>query len=235
MISIAALDDDEKWIITEKLITEQIFLENEYEFLGYTKIEDFLVDLERKKCDIYLLDMELPETNGFSIGKAIKDFHEKAIIVYITNHVQYAIEAFEVNAFRYIPKNMLEEKLPEAYQAITDKIKQRREEYLIISSERHMERIPISDIYYLIKSKKYVIIKHKGGICKVRATLERIHGDLNKKSFLKIDKGCIVNIIHIMSLEHYQVKMRNGEFLPVSQPRLKNVKESIAAYWGELQ
>lgn len=234
MIRIAALDDDEKWIITEKLITEQNFLTNEYEFLGYTRVDYFLADLEKKECDIYLLDMDLLETDGFFVGKAIKDLYEKSIIIYITNYVEYAIEAFEMNAFRYIPKNMLEEKLPEAYRAIADKVKQRKEEYIIILNERRMERIPKEDIYYLVKEKKYVIITHKGGLCKVRTTLEEIHKDLNKKCFLKIDKGCIVNVIHIMSLDHYRVKMRNGEFLSVSQPRLKNVKKSIAEYWGEL-
>ena len=119
MIKIVALDDEEKWIQTEKKIAEQVFKIDEFEFFGYTKTEDFLSDLRKKECDIYLLDMELPKENGLSIGKKIKECYESAVIIYVTGHVEYAVEAYEVNAFRYVPKTILEQKLPEALNAVS--------------------------------------------------------------------------------------------------------------------
>lgn len=234
MIRIAALDDEEQWITTERQITEQCFQPEEYEFSSYTSVDEFLSELNEKKCDIYLLDMEFPVSSGFSglaIGKVIKDLYEEAVIIYITGHVEYAIEAFEVNAFRYIPKVMLEEKLPEAYRVIANKIRQRRKEYLTVTLENRMEKIDKSQIYYLVKEKKYVIITHTEGKCKVRTSLDEMQRRLNMDCFLRIDKGCVVNIMHVMSLAHYQVKMRNGNYLTISHPQIQNVKTKITEYW----
>lgn len=236
MIKIAALDDEKQWIITEEKITEQCFPAGEYEFLGYTSAHEFLLSLKNIESDIYLLDMEFQETvglTGLDIGKEIKDLYEKSVIIYITGHVEYAIEAFEVNAFRYIPKVMLEKKLPEAYQAIAHIISRRKEEYFTIEMENRIAQVAKSQIYYFYKEKKYVIIVHSEGECKVRSSLEEIQKRMNQECFLRIDKGCVVNITHVMSLEHYLVKMRNGVYLTVSHPQIKNAKQKITEYWGQ--
>lgn len=231
MIKIAALDDEEKWIQTEKKIAEQVFKIDEFEFFGYTKAEDFLSDLRKKEYDIYLLDMELPTENGLSIGKKIKESYESAVIIYVTGHVEYAVEAYEVNAFRYIPKTMLEQKLSEALNAVFYTLSLQKEEYLSLVRCHRIEKIPIRHIYYMIKDKKYVIIIQRGGEYRVRMTLEQIQQQLHQDCFLKIDKGSIVNIDHVMSMEHYQVKMRDGKYLAVSHPQAKQVKMKIADYW----
>lgn len=234
MIKIVALDDEELWIASERQITEQYFKSGEYEFLGYTSVQEFLLNLERTESDIYLLDMEFPEKNeisGLAIGKKIKDLYPKSTIVYITGHIEYAIDAFEVNAFRYIPKAMLDKKLPEAYNAIAYKISLQKEEFFAVMMEKRMEQIAKSQIYYLYKDKKYVIIVHSEGECKVRASLDEIQKRLNQECFLRIDKGCVVNITHVMSFEHYQLKIRNGTYLTISHPQMKNVKQKITEYW----
>ena len=215
MIKIVALDDEEKWIQTEKKIAEQVFKIDEFEFFGYTKTEDFLSDLRKKECDIYLLDMELPKENGLSIGKKIKECYESD----------------EVNAFRYVPKTILEQKLPEALNAVSYTLSLQKEEYFSLVRCHRIQKIPIRHIYYMIKEKKYVIITHRGGEYRVRMTLEQIQQQLQQDCFLKIDKGSIVNIDHVMSMEHYQVKMRDGKYLAVSHPQSKHVKMKIADYW----
>ena len=73
----------------------------------------------------------------------------------------------------------------------------------------------------------------------IAASTQRVSTDveiqerLNQDCFLRIDKGCVVNIKHIMSVEPYQVKMRTGVCLTVSHPQFKNVKGKIAEYWRQ--
>ncbi len=232
MLRIAALDDDIEWLDVEKKITEATFSNEEaFEFYGYNNVEKFLLDLEDKEFEIYLLDMELPDTDGLKLARRIKRIQADPFIIYITNYVEYAVEAFEVNAFRYIPKNLLEIKLPDAYKMLMEQLSQKKERYFIIQNHTRMEKIPESQIYYLVKDKKYVYIKYRFGESRIRSTLEEVYQRLDQNEFIRIDKSYIVNLKHIMGLEKRQVKLRDGTYLDVSQPQLANVKKKISEYW----
>lgn len=125
MIRIGALDDSREWLRTEEKITDRYFADSgeEYEFCTYSNVNKFLLDLdEGNYFDIYLLDIEMPETNGLQVAREIKKVCLDSFIIYITGYVEYAVEAFEVNAYRYIPKKMLAEKLPEAYASLQAKL-----------------------------------------------------------------------------------------------------------------
>lgn len=233
MIRIAALDDDRNSIETEKQLTKECIQKEEYEFSGYTDTEKFLFAIEEKTFDVVLLDMELPGTNGLEVGRKVKKYQPETMIIYVTNYVQYAVEAFEVNAFRYIPKVMLAEKLPQAYKMLLEKLDDREKRYFVIKNNFRMEKIPEEQIYYLMKEKKYVLIVHKCGQSKSRMTLEEAYGKLCAEEFVRIDRSCIVSLRHIVSIEKYQVKLRDGTMLEVSQPQQANVRKRISEYWSE--
>ena len=77
----------------------------DYVMKCYINVEDFLEDLnERDYFDVYLLKVHIPKMNGLEVARKIRNEFRESIIRYITNYVEYAIEAFEVNAYRYIPK-----------------------------------------------------------------------------------------------------------------------------------
>ena len=126
----------------------------------YTSVDELLRDFQKgKEEDIYLLDIELPDGNGLEAAKYIRERGETPLLVYITNYVQYAIAAFEVNTFRYIPKTVLSQKLPEAYQAmqkIFEKRKNQDRQYLIGCSNDKTVKIRCRDIVYLKKESNYV-------------------------------------------------------------------------------
>lgn len=51
----------------------------------------------------------MPGENGIEAAREIRRFYPDPIIMFITNFVDYAIEAYEVNTYRYIPKECLKE------------------------------------------------------------------------------------------------------------------------------
>lgn len=234
MIRIVALDDEMSWIETMKQITERCFCQEEYEFFSYTNTEGFLFDMEEKRdYDIVLLDMELPGTSGLEVGRKVRLGHPESIIVFVTNHVEYAVQAYEVNAFRYIPKCMLKEKLPEAYTYILEKLKIREKRFFPILNSEKMERIEEDLIYYLKKEKKYVRVVHHDGENKVRMTLAEAYSRLTVSDFVQIDRSCIASLRHIMAVENRKVRLRNGVYLDISQPQYAYVRKQISEYWSK--
>jgi len=233
MVRIVALDDEAYWIEALRQITREFFGREEYEFFSYTNAEKFLFDMEeRREYDIVLLDMEMPGTNGLEIGGKVKLKHPESTIIFVTNYVEYAVQAYEVNAFRYIPKVMLKEKLPEAYAYLVKKLKTQEKKFFSIYNNEKMERIAEDSIYYLKKEKKYVHVVHRDGEERVRMTLNEAYCKLTAQDFVYIDRSCIASLRHIMAVENHQAKLRDGTYLDISQPQYANVRKQISEYWS---
>lgn len=232
MLKIAALDSERKWIEIEKKITENYFHGKDLEFCSYHNEEHFLLDLEKGKIfDIYLLDIAPTQINGLKIAKSIKKVANSSIIIYVTNFIEYAAEAFEVGAYRYILKIMLEEKLIEAYDSLIEETNSIRDIYYVVKTNTCMEKINLKDIYYMKKNGKYVMIFTKNGISKVRCSLRTVYNNLNSNQFVWVDKGCVINLQYAVKLKNRKVKMKNGEELDISQPQLMSVKQRIIERW----
>lgn len=97
----------------------------DYRICLYESPMELLMDLDQGKYyEIYLLDVEMPVLTGIELARRIRKYYFEPAIIYITDHVQYSIEAFEVEAFRYIPKRFIVEKLPEALKILLPKLQE---------------------------------------------------------------------------------------------------------------
>ena len=235
MLKIAVLDDQELYVNKIDEITKKAMLELGivYELFKYTSTEEFLYDLgEDIKFDIYLVDVELQTTSGLEVARKIREKYYDSAIIYVTNYIEYAVEGYEVNAYRYIPKTILEEKLPEAYAAVYVNIENKKKNFYIIENNHRMERIAYEDIFYVKKDQKYILIVHKHGVSRERKTIaEFIESVQSLDTFVVVDRSYIVNAFHIMTLKKQEIILRNGETIPVSRPKLSYVKQEIMRIW----
>ena len=179
-----------------------------------------------------LLDIEMPGISGMEILQQVKGFLPNARIICVTSHTEYAIDAFELSIFRYVPKNNLETKLT---AAITDAAKlielEAGQEYTI-QTANHMEKIPYKDIFYIQRDGKNSSIVSSVGTSKVRKSLQRVFDELNAPEFIFIDRGYIVNIVQIMKVSDSIAILKNGDQLPISRSHLQEVKRQINQFWG---
>ena len=91
----------------------------------------------------------------------------------MTSHTEYAIDAFELSIFRYVPKNNLGAKLPAAVLDAARLIElEAGQEYTIQTASR-MEKIPFKDIFYVQQDGKNAMIVSSAGTAKVRRACNR--------------------------------------------------------------
>ena len=137
-----------------------------------------------------------------------------------------------MSIYRYVPK---EEKNKRLSAAILDAIRlillEDGKSYTIRTNSR-LEKIPYREIYYIERDGKNASIAASGGLSKVRKSLRQVYEELNAQEFIYIDRGCIVNLIHIMQVKDSMVILKNGMSLPISRSHLQEVKEQINTYWG---
>ena len=101
----------------------------------------------------------------------------------------------------------------------------------IVEKESGIERILYRNLFYIRKEGKYVVLFHRGGSSRERKTLKEIYGELNAEEFFYVDKSYVVNVQHVLSCRQGELEMRNGDVLPVSRPRHREVREKIMNYW----
>lgn len=236
VIKIAICDDEEKAVaLHEKIVKACLQAQSVgYEITTYTQSRNLLCDITDDGFfyDLILLDIEMPGISGMDLPQRIKSFLPNVKIIFVTSHTEYAIDAFELSIFRYVPKNNLEVKLT---AAVTDAAKlielEAGQEYTIQTANR-MEKIPYKDIFYIQRDGKNSSIVSSAGTSKVRKSLQQVFDELNTSEFIFIDRGCIVNIIQIMKISDGMVVLKNGEQLPISRSHLQEVKQKINQFWG---
>jgi len=60
--------------------------------------------IEVNKPDIIFLDINMPKLDGMALGKIISHFPKQSLIIFITAHKDFAVDAFEMQAYDYILK-----------------------------------------------------------------------------------------------------------------------------------
>ncbi len=236
MLHIAVCDDDMSAVQSHRLIAEDCLRQcgSVGEIVTYTNSDNLLYDITEDQffLDLILLDIEMPGSSGMELAEKIKPCLPNVKIIFITSHIEYAIDAFELAIFRYVPKEDTGKRLP---AAIVDAVKlialEDGKTYTIRTNSR-LEKILYKEIYYIERDGKNASITTAGGIARVRKSLQQVYAELDAEEFIYIDRGCIVNMIHIMQVKDGTVVLKNGVSLPVSRSHLREVKEQINTYWG---
>lgn len=236
MVRVAVCDDDEAAVRANRETVERCLREcgSGGEVVEYTDSRSLLCDIVEDGFffDLILLDIEMPGSTGMELAERIRPYLPDVRIIFITSHIEYAVDAFELSVFRYVPKGDVDRRLP---GAVGDALKlillEEGRAYTIRTGSR-MERIPYREIFYIERDGKNAGITWGRGISRVRKSLQQVYEELGAEEFIYIDRGCIVNMIHIMQIKDGMAVLKNGVSLPVSRSHLQEVKERINSYWG---
>ncbi len=237
MIRIAICDDDQESVALHEDIVKRSLQTCGigYEIVTYTQSSNLLYDITDDSFfyDLILLDIEMPGVTGMEISERIKPYLPNVKIIFVTSHIEYAIDAFELSIFRYVPKNNLDNKLATAVVDAAKLIELETDREYVIQAAGRMEKIPYKDIFYVQRDGgKNSMIVSSIGTSKVRKSLQQVFEELNTPEFIFIDRGYIVNIIQIMKISDGMAYLKSGETLPISRSHLQEVKQQINKFWG---
>ena len=238
MIQIAICDDSEislhnlNQAVTDILKTNhelaEITLYRESKFLNYDITEGHFFDL-------ILTDIQMPHINGMELASNIRKHLPNALIIFITAHSKYALDAFELSIFRYIDKENIPKKLPFAIMDALKMIHLQENQYYLLSYNRMQRKILLKDIVYIQREgKNSVFYLANQETLKERKSLLPIMEKLNNSDFLFVDRGTIVNLIHIISIHDTTIVLDNEHSILASTPRMKELKFQLQKLWRDL-
>ncbi len=197
--------------------------------------------------DILFLDIEMPLMNGLECAKEIVRMDLPVKVVFATGYSQFAVQAFELEAFDYILKPYDEARIARTIRRLADSLALREKEkapgeivtyYQKISLQTKDKTIMISPSQEIIlisteKSDRSLFYTTKG-IVESKMTLRDIETLLSPLGFFRTHKGYIVNLSMIQEIQNQD----NGTLLltlnyfpkekvPVSRHYIKDFKNTL--------
>lgn len=197
--------------------------------------------LEKTRPDLLFLDIQMPELDGFEVVRAIRD--ARPLIIFVSAYDDYAVRAFEVQAFDYLLKPFDGRRLLESLARAKARIEQQRAgvpdsqvvELLksITRQQRAPDRIAIrnngrvlfvklTDIDWVEASDNYVCLHCGKDTHVVRETMNELESRLDPAQFLRVHRSAIVNLDRIKELQpwfrgDYRVILRDGTELTLTR------------------
>jgi DNA-binding LytR/AlgR family response regulator len=174
--------------------------------------------LRRGQIDLLFLDIQMPGITGLNFLRSLKN---PPRVIFTTAFMEYAVEAFELDAVDYLLKPVTFERFIKAIQKadILNEVNNNdfatiEDAAIFLKVDKRLVRIPHADIFYIEALGDYikVIIAHATLVS--YSSLNKIVGLLPDQQFLRIHKSFIINLRHIQFVEGNLVRILDKE-LPV--------------------
>ena len=199
------------------------------------------------KPALLLLDVQMPELDGFGALRALTPQERPHSVIFITAYDRYAIEAFEVNAVDYLLKPFTSERFEEAIgrarsrlvsASATDNIESMlraiaerpaRNDRLAIRTKDAVQFVRIPEIDWLQADGNYTSL-HLGTLTlSIRETFSDLEERLNPFGFVRVHRSIIVNSDRILRVEpwshgEYLIVLRNGAKVNTGRGYTDNVR-----------
>lgn len=199
--------------------------------------------------DILFLDIEMPLMNGLECAKEIVRMDLPVKVVFATGYSQFAVQAFELEAFDYILKPYNEARIARTISRLADSLtlmekEKERAPGEIISTSQKISLQTQGKTIMISPAQEIVLISTEksdrslfyttSGIIESKMTLRDIESLLSPLGFFRTHKGYIVNLSMIqeiqnqdngtllLTLSHYP-----REKVPVSRHYIKDFKNTL--------
>lgn len=204
----------------------QIDIDVFFDGLGlYKNIEN-----NKTKYDLIFLDVEMKNMDGLETAKKIRKLDELVFLIYITNHKNYAIAAYEVHPFQFIVKPIEEGAIEKNLLLVYEKISTGTF-YYEYKFQRDYYKVVVNDIMYFESDKRVINIHLMDGtVSKYYDKLNIIEKRMQQRGvdFWRIHCSLLVNARYIKRKAYDHIVLFDGTVFCISEDRRKDIDEQYA-------
>ncbi|QTE39747.2 LytTR family DNA-binding domain-containing protein [Mucilaginibacter gossypii] len=173
-----------------------------------------VINNAEEKPDVIFVDIEMSQFSGITFSEMVD---RSMPVVFITASPDYAIQAFERNAYDYLLKPITYERFLKSIEKVKDRwngrasIKENNDDFYVkCDIKGKVVRIEKADIIYVESLNNYVMIHTIEKKHITYLSMKEIESYLPASEFLRIHKSYIINLKKIISVEGNMVVLRGN-------------------------
>ena len=136
------------------------------------------------RYDLIFLDIQLEVSDGVNIAAQIRQFDNKAVLIFVTGLENRAVEGYSVSAFDYIIKSSLDERL----SGVLDRFMQNNKVKVltVATMNGETEIISFNDILYIESDGRGTAINTTNSVIKTPLSVNRFYQLLPQDDYVEI-------------------------------------------------
>lgn len=174
--------------------------------------------LNNESVDLVFIDIQMPQLTGLEL---MQMFNQKHNFIITSAYPEYALDVFQFHVIDYLLKPIIFNRF---YQSVEKFIRWQEtfqnldtEDYLFVKADRKHHKIATDHILYIEGLKDYIRIHTKDEKIMVLENMKDILEKLPSNQFVRIHRSFIIPKNKIKVIEGNQIKMTNGDFLPIGE------------------
>ena len=187
------------------------------------------VDMNNR-YDLVFMDYRLSDGNGIDFVRELRQVNERIFVVFLTWYDEHALEAIQLDTFRYLIKPISAELLTEALESFV-RLYQRNRKIIVPTPEKTLF-LDADDVMYLEADKKYTTVRTVNGQYRSSKSISDFYSEINNSHFFRTHRSYIVNMKYVSSIEGKTILLQNGEKVICSA---KNYDEFLKNYMSYLK
>lgn len=224
-MKIAVVDDEQKW---RNLALDEVgsYTDEADEIESFSSGVEFLKG--NKEYDIVLMDIDMPEMDGFETIINYKMEHPESIIIILTTHLDSARKGYLVDAFRYIDKTKMKEELKEAFEKIRE-LNRKNSFSLTGRNGNDTKNILVKDILYIETKGRGCIINTVDKSYECSEKINDLEIKLEAYGFFKCHKSFLINLNCVEHLDKEFAYFAKGKKAYISVRKYTETKKRYIA------
>ncbi|MFH7044364.1 LytR/AlgR family response regulator transcription factor [Paucibacter sp. JuS9] len=195
----------------------------EVEIVGEASHGEQVLPLQRElRPDALLLDVQMPGMDGLAVARALG---VEARIIFCTAHADFAVEAFDLNAFDYLVKPVEPARLGEALErlrrALPHSLLLPDDHRVLLRRGERMALVRLGDITLIESRDNYLSLQTPDGEYLLAGSLARLLPRLDPQRWLQLSRQAIVRLDAIVGLQapdgSLVVELSDGRRVSVSR------------------
>lgn len=236
-IRIACCDDEKqqlelyKTMFTNIEMRQDIKLNVEYFLSGNFMLERF--QSEKNPFDLVYLDMDMDEKSGLDLAKEIRqNYHSDCLILFLTNYPKYMQNSFDVRAFQYMIKPVQFDEFERKFNAARKYLEKDDKNRVVLKIDEDNVVFFTNEIYYIEKEKssKQFLVYLQDKCVVAKGVLSAIENQLLEQHFMRTHRSYLVNMKHIRRIQKNDLVLSNGNLVPISRRKEKELKQQFMRY-----
>ncbi|WP_413538057.1 LytR/AlgR family response regulator transcription factor [Enterococcus malodoratus] len=220
-MNIAICDDNPKMIGQIETLLLSFFEDdpNQFSYEAFLSGESLVDHLTKEESvfQLYLLDVEMKSLDGFEVARFIRERDQQAIIIFITSHVEWMPEAFEVNAFHYLIKPVDEVKVKQVLMKALEQFSLRKM-ILQFTIKKKVYTVYLGQVEYFESMKRKMVLHLKNGKeYEYYGTMKEVIDKVSPQLFTQVHHSYVINMDYVQMKSGETIVMRSGREIAITK------------------